>query len=1379
MNTKGIKFLAVLAVLAMAFAAFAVVAPAVEQDAVNVETTQDIAKANVNKTAVSDAGLYYYNDDTSIIVSNAEANIYVLSGVTVDIVNNGDGNLGLNLYSVQKEEEKNSTTLTVTVRNAAIADSVLTLADDDQITVKGAYTSTEEAAAFEFSDMQQEFTVKENTKITGKLNFNVLMSTDGATGSQTASENPLLTAVGMTGMIIGTGSTIKVQSFSGTISVNDNNEIQIISITSGTVTGDATEAATYELGTQDDKASISSGAKLIFNGLRTNLTLKLNNNLNNAGTIQTIGLPGDESQSVIFNDGSIVMKKDADGSIPYMDKLAEIISSENGTVDITAFGDYADLSGVLKQNQEVGPEQIMTIPADLTIPAGITVCVYGQLIINSGVTVHIQAGGQLIVGTPANLAGQILYSLATVENYGTIEVGANTTQNVDAFTVAAGNVINHGLIVTPGSYYADRNAINVGDYGVIVNTSGITISEKDNVSLNMINSKDGVLYLYGNTEASYIANSGLVMIDGDALLGNLNICFAGKLGTVSASTITPGNSSLNVFSAKDVFGAICQDTKGSVSLSSDSTVYGFTAAGWSAKIADYGKTVTSRTTATYAVDIAGTPTVADDTKSLTLSLGGNVVVSTSLALNEDAILNLGTSKFRVYGEMSFETYTWQEEQVTNKNIVANGAAAYVYGLLTSKGAFTTASGEGLAMNAAYYNNASTYVYGPFVGIESLAEAAAVTTVYISGTMAMDSDVTIPAGMTINFKTAELYIGVENEPTLYVTNGARLTGDLMADAAKGIYVSGCLYAENYRNVMITDADTKIFAEVISFNKDTGAKMWTNVAFALSLAGPGDIIELSGNWTITKDITVPTLVTVNTAAYNVTVDDAVLTINGIVIANDIALEDSDNDGEPGEVVINGFLVSTDDFAKKDKYGEAVYFEEESATYAGETIGVTYYVLTGIQNLPDVALAGYDAEVYASKIGTMTLIGNGENVITFSGEIEDADLLVDNIILVIPKNTDVTMDIYNALGGFSFIGANSGSKGMIFTEDDDNGLVLSGTATEAPAAVSYAIKIVGITTVSAFTLDEDITIDGVLACEGTVKLTGNVTVKGSLIANNGAKVTIGDENTAALVLGSIIAMPASDDGSAGRVTIIPTKLIIGDANQAIGAEATVTGKVTAEQYWVYAGASIDPNIVSELKYMEFDIKNDEFLVIYGTGFVDVVSIEPYMPSAEFLYWYDPETYEEAGDIEQINNQIWVAYVDYDIYIVAIKSDEGVKSIALDGMVMVSDETNVFRLGNLAAGEYKVTYTLKAGYEGIPVLTTSMGTILQGYTIQVIGEDHETPIVYQLTGTEKEVTPEPEPTPTPEEKSEWTITTILLVILVILIAIMAVIVALRLNRS
>jgi hypothetical protein len=214
----------------------------------------------------------------------------------------------------------------------------------------------------------------------------------------------------------------------------------------------------------------------------------------------------------------------------------------------------------------------------------------------------------------------------------------------------------------------------------------------------------------------------------------------------------------------------------------------------------------------------------------------------------------------------------------------------------------------------------------------------------------------------------------------------------------------------------------------------------------------------------------------------------------------------------------------------------------------------------------------------------------------------------------------------------------------------------------------------------------------------------------------------------------------------------------------------------------------VLSSLKSTMFVVNDKEWFTVYAKAANEEMSLPTLIPveNAKCPGWMDVYG-NVVGDEE---NEVVIGYydvlyaiVDYNIYVIQMYTDAGVKSVAIDGIEMFNNQNNLFTTVNpIKAGVHTVTFTLKDGYEGTPVLYTMNGTILKDYKFTVNGTpegNYNITFQYQLYGTEKEV-PEPTPEPpTPEEVSEWTITTILLVILVILIAIMAVIVALRLNRS
>jgi hypothetical protein len=363
--------------------------------------------------------------------------------------------------------------------------------------------------------------------------------------------------------------------------------------------------------------------------------------------------------------------------------------------------------------------------------------------------------------------------------------------------------------------------------------------------------------------------------------------------------------------------------------------------------------------------------------------------------------------------------------------------------------------------------------------------------------------------------------------------------------------------------------------------------------------------------------------------------------------------------------------------------------------------------------------------------------------------------------------------------------------------------------------------------------------VAIERTTANAGIVTITGSLIADNGTRVTIDADVE---VLGSLIAMPMGEKnpGSVevnGDIFVGALKSDLYDVDGAIAATsedvaykdydkkdngygktvlsatAVLAGKIILGEkiaaggaypakdcfITVVNGSLIDEQIIEDLASMDIIIEDSVWVTVYGatTAKYSMDGLRAPIVNAKV----DTITDANGKDVAKFSHIYKVIYgcgeatlssygyvyisLNYDAFTVTIKTDGSVKAVYIDGILMYTGENrNTFELFNVATGTHKVTVEPSAGYaaDGCK-LYTDMGTILPGMAFtfteyDCVYEDgvNTYNVIYNINGTEIE--PEPVP-PTPEEESQWTITTILLVILVVLIAIMAVIVALRLNRS
>jgi len=427
-----------------------------------------------------------------------------------------------------------------------------------------------------------------------------------------------------------------------------------------------------------------------------------------------------------------------------------------------------------------------------------------------------------------------------------------------------------------------------------------------------------------------------------------------------------------------------------------------------------------------------------------------------------------------------------------------------------------------------------------------------------------------------------------------------------------------------------------------------------------------------------------------------------------------------------------------------------------------------------------------------------GAGESITTptRTGAVA-TELTVATLVL-----NDLILDATN--GAFSGIVGNGtdaitlyDAKG-ITVQDADDKLYINGTMTFATtdgfavisAGTVYLGKATGFTTEKTLTVGDDAT----AIVENEVTITGILFVEGTFQVPAGKTATI----TYLYDLGVVDVAATTETTSQGTLNIDANGFMYIGCDGIPAAEKTefeiayLNGPISfgnKASVYVMDDAVVDLEASAcllALKHTTFFIEDDEFFTEFAKGDVTLDTTIPKILDAVISKWVDEDGDNVDGQNVGAVDEVY-ALINYNIYSVMIVTDAGVKSVAINGIEMVSQGNNVFTLGvdeediltPLIAGTYKVTYTLKAGYQedknGV-ALYTEDGTILANHSFVAGGSDEEITIKLQLNGTE--IIPEPEPV-TPEEQSEWTITTILLVILVILIAIMAVIVALRLNRN
>ena len=325
--------------------------------------------------------------------------------------------------------------------------------------------------------------------------------------------------------------------------------------------------------------------------------------------------------------------------------------------------------------------------------------------------------------------------------------------------------------------------------------------------------------------------------------------------------------------------------------------------------------------------------------------------------------------------------------------------------------------------------------------------------------------------------------------------------------------------------------------------------------------------------------------------------------------------------------------------------------------------------------------------------------------------------------------------------------------------------------------------------------------VASGAALEISGNVTV--DYMAINGT-VTVPSAKTLTVkekadIAGAVTVAVATDSKAAGTFNVAG-ELYMGITSDdiKIGASASFSGPVTVsagKKILVAADASVDDAFkasVKNLKNTEFYVQGSLWFTAYANGEnVKIKVNEIPVENVKLSGWSETEGGQAvtATDFTYIIGDPGklFAVIKTDVYDIIIKADEGIDNVYLDGQLMTygmirdsdSDNYAIFYAytATVAAGDHKVTYTLKNGYSGEATLYSD-GKAVAGNTIKSTG-DFKEPSVFTLSGVEKSGYVEPV-TPSEDNGDDGlTITDYLLIVLVVLIVIMAVIVAMRLMRS
>ena len=829
-----------------------------------------------------------------------------------------------------------------------------------------------------------------------------------------------------------------------------------------------------------------------------------------------------------------------------------------------------------------------------------------------------------------------------------------------------------------------------------------------------------------------------------------------------------------------------------------------------------GPSVSTSANGTYLASIGGDDkyvggtVVAADT---TLSFGPKVGFTVGAALtidgtvdflevgNEDAKAMTGAGPVTVNGELNVTSSDAITFNVTNIN-----AARYTV---------TTTGTEGTV----------TVTYTNFADAIEAAPNADDDLVTILGTVKVAENVTIPSGVTVNMvRNSSLNIGSDAEVIL--STGAKMTGS----GNTTIDVDGTFTAQNTPDMEIRN----VIADVVIVNEP--ATTWTSLANAIGM-GETDI-TLNGPITIEEDTTIPEGVTVN-SEYDVTVDDATLSVEGSFVM-DGGVIDTVDDGKvtaDGSISVKVLLASNPTETDTGLAGIAgahygllsgasvTYYVSSMAIAAENTNGAQLHnsvvTVVGSISAGDVEFtaatnypytiglaegASNDAQTFLS-MGTLSLNGPitfavPNTYASFTGSVSapygdgTSDAQVDmnrasGIVLraysTLGVTTTYNLAAYSPTGYTGDVDVAAGTVNIGYDTTNNKLTVGASGSTEKGTldVLSGATISIANNMQLAIVADETVDIAGTINVANDDAITGaSAVISGTMNVN----VAFNTEN----VLYITGTVNVADD----YVMTVDQKMVVGAAPESLGIGGALAGdyRISGTGYILaYAGADLSGAQInwntalnqSDAQTTTYVINGVEYATVYAVGNVGINDIFGTADNQEEIdlsglvtsnyVWYTTEDVTTAASGNIGNYETVYKTLAADSIRGTVTNGAGI-DIFIDGALFYSTNTDGSANASLTVGTHKISYEIRAGWDGSNVVLTYNGqTIQNGDTITVTAD--MTSFTLSATGAINS-------TGTSDSGSTGRddglgLTDYLLIVLVVLIVVMAIIVAIRLMRS
>ena len=1148
--------------------------------------------------------------------------------------------------------------------------------------------------------------------------------------------------------------------------------------------------------------------------------------------ILTVGTSAIESDFTAFA-GAVIQQNVTlvNGNHPYSSiNLDDSLRTMEISVDVTGHQVYSQM-------------QTVVIITSLDITPYATLEIMGELIVNEGVTLTVQENGKLIVNSA--VAKMIVNGEIVVDNKGTILVS-----DADSVTVT-GSITSDGTVTINSDVTIEENGkvtIQNGANSSISVTGGLTIDAGGELEVR------GEMTITPDVAGEIaIANYGTITLNGAKIMANSTINMAADGAVVNIMSFTGvANAKLTITDDKLVLEDVRNSETDIVVGTGNSTDYRYDYPGvneisFISAFNDVGVrniTITEVVTSEkddndvvvydYGMNIAGTPTIFDDTTSesgndpefndlYTITLNGvdmrvaadtSLTLGTGITLENKKTLNVAGAVYAISGSG------------TEESKVVNSATINVTGTIETLSEIENEAGVNAAKYDATVSGATHHYYTTLNG----AVAAGAEDIEVLGNIKITESLTIPSPVEVSATTgATMQIGDEDnrDVTVTVENGATIKN------FRNITVDGTLSFANSR-----DNKTNTIISDVTVTNDP-AVSYTNIYTALNNAENGDTVTISrtsGNVVLNADIEVKegvTLVIPNskTVEFN---DDVTMTVNGTVrMLGDIVSTsvdgfypyDINNDlkDEYATIVVNGAILSLDQLPYATDATEGIQgYYIPGAYYNVVNSTGDYWYVTPVEQAAAVSNDVRYGEIFIygdNTVGDIAFTGDEDQPV----EVElqtGASLTAGTItlsyatLIVTSADSEFTGTVANTVGSVDLDNVRNITVADVY--DDETELI---TVAGAPAKADDKGADPAMTIVTGnVTVNGDLNVNGLetfeIASGATMTVTGaagkitanEMTVNGTLVSIDNGTV---DVNTLT-VRGTFTVSEKTTDYNAGKADI--NVLFVGIAQDedypylyGDASAATVTADSLGNylsQIVVSADSTVTGKLIDGMDSTEFFVEDALWITVYVN---DPTSIYNYQPGdlteSSFAGWNDSEgkpidsqTTANVGDEKYL--QVY-ANIDYDVYLVVVHIDNGIGDVAIDGQLLVYNSSlggyvlpgttaniNGTAVGLLDAGQHTITYTLKPNYEGTPTLASSgVNATVSGLTFTLSGNylddttDNYNVNSLNLTGT------------TPADStividggnggSDMGLTDYLLIVLVILIVIMAIMVALRLMRS